>query len=169
MGEDRVGRQTGRQEDTKMNPSLSTSSSQLVESQRGFGRAMDVEGPGGGRPLGFGRQLPPQLSVGRRPLGGGGGGGGGLGGAVPGGAPGGGGGVGGSPAEKTNSCNDTLAALPATPCLLPSLCGECFPGCLLPSLCGNFFCGGLDLGTHGYGFGHGDGRMNFCKGNRPLT
>ena len=33
---------------------------------------------GGGRPLGPGRQLPPQLTVGRRPLGGGGGGGGGL-------------------------------------------------------------------------------------------
>ena len=31
----------------------------------------------GGRPLGSGRQLPPQLTVGRRPLGGGGGGGGG--------------------------------------------------------------------------------------------
>ena len=31
-------------------------------------------GPGGGRPLGSGRQLPPQLSAGRRPLGGGGGG-----------------------------------------------------------------------------------------------
>ena len=30
---------------------------------------------GGGRPLGSGRQLPPQLTVGRRPLGGGGGGG----------------------------------------------------------------------------------------------
>ena len=29
----------------------------------------------GGRPLGFGRQLPPQLTVGRRPLGRGGGGG----------------------------------------------------------------------------------------------
>ena len=29
----------------------------------------------GGRPLGSGRQLPPQLTVGRRPLGGGGGGG----------------------------------------------------------------------------------------------
>ena len=28
----------------------------------------------GGRPLGSGRQLPPQLTVGRRPLGGGGGG-----------------------------------------------------------------------------------------------
>ena len=28
----------------------------------------------GGRPLGFGRQLSPQLTVGRRPLGGGGGG-----------------------------------------------------------------------------------------------
>ena len=33
--------------------------------------------PRGGRPLGSGRQLPPQLTVGRRPLGGGGGGGGG--------------------------------------------------------------------------------------------
>ena len=32
--------------------------------------------PRGGRPLGSGRQLPPQLTVGRRPLGGGGGGGG---------------------------------------------------------------------------------------------
>ena len=31
----------------------------------------------GGQPLGSGRQLPPQLTVGRRPLGGGGGGGGG--------------------------------------------------------------------------------------------
>ena len=31
--------------------------------------------PQGGRPLGSGRQLPPQLIVGRRPLGGGGGGG----------------------------------------------------------------------------------------------
>ena len=30
--------------------------------------------PGGGRPLGSGRQLPPQLTDGRRPLGGGGGG-----------------------------------------------------------------------------------------------
>ena len=64
--------------------------------------------PGGGRPLGSGRQLPPQLTVGRRPLGGGGGGGlggGGLGGVgflegmvlvgAPGRAvPGGGGGVG---------------------------------------------------------------------------
>ena len=29
---------------------------------------------GGGRPLGFGRQLPPQLTVGRRPLVGAGGG-----------------------------------------------------------------------------------------------
>ena len=40
--------------------------------------------PGGGQPLGSGRQLPPQLTVGRRPLGGGGGGGGG-GGALEGG------------------------------------------------------------------------------------
>ena len=42
----------------------------------------------GGQPLGSGRQLPPQLSVGRRPLGGGGGGGGGggIGGGVQGGA-----------------------------------------------------------------------------------
>ena len=40
-------------------------------------------GGGGGRPLGSGRQLPPQLTVGRRPLGGGGGGGGGgMGGGV---------------------------------------------------------------------------------------
>ena len=30
-------------------------------------------GGGGGRPLGSGRQLPPQPTVGRRPLGGGGG------------------------------------------------------------------------------------------------
>ena len=37
--------------------------------------------PGGGRPLGFGRQLPPQLTVGRRPVGGGGGGGHGRGGS----------------------------------------------------------------------------------------
>ena len=45
----------------------------------------------GGRLLGSGRQLHPQLTVGRRPLGGGGGGGGGgLGGAVLGGAMGGG-------------------------------------------------------------------------------
>ena len=35
-----------------------------------FGRGLH----GGGRPLGSGRQLPPQLTVGRRPLGGGGGG-----------------------------------------------------------------------------------------------
>ena len=35
-------------------------------------------GPRGGQPLGSGRQLPPQLTVGRRPLGGGGGGGGGA-------------------------------------------------------------------------------------------
>ena len=34
--------------------------------------------PRGGRPLGSGRQLPPQLTVGRRPLGVGGGGGGAL-------------------------------------------------------------------------------------------
>ena len=34
-----------------------------------------IRAPGGGRPLGSGRQLPPQLTVGRRPLGGGGGGG----------------------------------------------------------------------------------------------
>ena len=33
-----------------------------------------TETTGGGRPLGSGRQLPPQLAVGRRPLGGGGGG-----------------------------------------------------------------------------------------------
>ena len=33
-----------------------------------------VPGGGGGRPLGFGRQLPPQLTVGARPLGRGGGG-----------------------------------------------------------------------------------------------
>ena len=39
--------------------------------------------PGGGRPLGSGRQLPPQLSVGLRPLRGGGGG---IGGGVQGGA-----------------------------------------------------------------------------------
>ena len=57
---------------------------------------------GGGQPLGFGRQLPPQLIVGRRPLGGGLGGGGagrGAGGGVEGaagecGSPRGGGGVG---------------------------------------------------------------------------
>ena len=49
--------------------------------------------PRGGRPLGSGRQLPPQLTVGRRPLGGGGGGGrgGGIGGGGLGGAMGGGG------------------------------------------------------------------------------
>ena len=46
-------------------------------------------GGGGGRPLGSGRQLPPQLTVGQRPLGGGEGGGGGGGGM-------GGGGGGGS-------------------------------------------------------------------------
>ena len=39
-----------------------------------------AQGGGGGRPLGSGRQLPPQLTVGRRPLGGGEGGGGGIGG-----------------------------------------------------------------------------------------
>ena len=33
--------------------------------------------PRGGQPFGSGRQLPPQLTIGRRPLGGGGGGGGG--------------------------------------------------------------------------------------------
>ena len=51
--------------------------------------------PRGGRPLGSGRQLPPQLTVGRRPLGGGGGGGGG---APEGGVKGGrmGGGIGGA-------------------------------------------------------------------------
>ena len=52
--------------------------------------------PRGGRPLGSGRQLPPQLTVGRRPLGGGGGGGlggGGLGGAPGRAVPGGGGGA----------------------------------------------------------------------------
>ena len=163
---------------------------------------------GWGRPLGVGRQLPPQLTVGQRPLGGGGGGAwrGGFGrGAREGGSRGGGGcrapsnswvcgpGVAlfagtstkqngrgqwrrtrevedeAAPAEKTNSCNDTLAALPATPCLLPSLCGECFPGCLLPSLCDDYICVDLGLGTHGFGFGHGGGRMTFCKGNHPLT
>ena len=75
----------------------------------------DHRGGGGGRPLGSGRQLPPQLTVGQRPLGGGGGaweggfkegrlGGGfrrGLGGA-PGGSVGGGAGVVGvlGPAES---------------------------------------------------------------------
>ena len=49
-------------------------------------------GGGGGGPLGSGRQLPPQLTVGRRPLGGGGGSGRGAGGAAgEGGSPGGGG------------------------------------------------------------------------------
>ena len=51
-------------------------------------------GGGGGRPLGFGRQLPTQLTVGRRPLGGGGGGSGR--GAGEGGSPGGGGGLSGT-------------------------------------------------------------------------
>ena len=60
-------------------------------------------------------------------------------------------------------------ATPTTPCLLPSLCGECFPGCLVPSLCGDCICVGLGLGTHGFGFGHGGGRMTFCKRNGPLT
>ena len=49
--------------------------------------------PRGGRPLGSGRQLPPQLTVGRRPLRGGGGGGGMGGGGSRGGE--GGGGLGG--------------------------------------------------------------------------
>ena len=57
----------------------------VVLSLQGWGGA-HPRGGGGGRPLGFGRQLPPQLTVGRRPLGGGGGGG--LEGGVLGGAPG---------------------------------------------------------------------------------
>ena len=40
-----------------------------------------LQGPGGGQPLGSGRQLPPQLTVGQRPLGGEGGRGG-IGGGV---------------------------------------------------------------------------------------
>ena len=53
---------------------------------------------GGGRPLGSGRQLPPQLTVGRRPLGGGGDlRGGGQGGRMGGGIGGAGGGGGGAP------------------------------------------------------------------------
>ena len=32
-------------------------------------------------------------------------------------------------------------------CLLPSLCGKCFPGCLLPSLCGECIHFGLGFGT----------------------
>ena len=47
------------------------------ESLEGKGLRRKVP-PWGGRPLGSGRQLPPQLTVGRRPLGGGGGGGGGA-------------------------------------------------------------------------------------------
>ena len=46
-----------------------------IHAGQGHNRAMDHAR--GGRPLGPGRQLPPQLTVGRRPLGGGGGGGGG--------------------------------------------------------------------------------------------
>ena len=51
-------------------------------------------------------------------------------------------------------------------CLLPSLCGECFPGCLLPSLDGDCMYCDLGFGTHRFGFGHHAER--FCKGNRPL-
>ena len=40
----------------------------------GLNRPGECVHPGGGRPLGSGRQLPPQLTVGRRPLGGRGGG-----------------------------------------------------------------------------------------------
>ena len=52
--------------------------------------------------------------------------------------------------------------------LLPSLCGECFPGCLLPSLCGECIGIGLGLGTTGFGFGHCAGWTFYGTGNRPL-
>ena len=54
--------------------------------------AVVVQCPRGGRPLGPGRQLSPQLTVGQRPLGGGGAWRGGLGGAPGRAVPGGGGG-----------------------------------------------------------------------------
>ena len=61
-----------------------------------------------------------------------------------------------------------LMTMPPRQCLLPSLCGECFPGCLLPSLCGECIGIGLGFGTHGFGFGH-CARWKFCDtGNRPL-
>ena len=47
-----------------------------------------------------------------------------------------------------------LMTMPPRQCLLPSLCGECFPGCLLPSLCGECIGIALGFGTHGFGFGH---------------
>ena len=61
-----------------------------------------------------------------------------------------------------------LMTMPPRQCLLPSLCGECFPGCLLPSLCGECIGIGLGFGTHGFGLGHCAG-WKFCDtGNRPL-
>ena len=61
-----------------------------------------------------------------------------------------------------------LMTMPPRQCLLPSLCGEYFPGCLLPSLCGRCIGIGLGFGTHGFGFGHCAG-WKFCDtGNRPL-
>ena len=82
-------------------------------------------GPGGGRPLGSGRQLPPQLTVGRRPLGGvkegrmgGGGSRRGLGGGgAPGGSVGGGGSFGVHGASGAFGAHGRLRATPlATNC-----------------------------------------------------
>ena len=55
----------------------------------------------------------------------------------------------------------TTMTMPPRQCLLPSLCGECFPGCLLPSLCGECIGIGLGFSTHGFGFGHCAG-WKFC-------
>ena len=46
-----------------------------------------------------------------------------------------------------------LMTMPPRQCLLPSLCGECFPGCLLPSLCGECIGIGLGFSTQGLGLG----------------
>ena len=59
-----------------------------------------------------------------------------------------------------------LMTMPPTQCLLPLLCGKCFPGCLLPPLCGIGI--GLGLGTHGFGFGHCAGWTFYGTGNHPL-
>ena len=96
--------------------------------------------PRGGRPLGSGRQLPPQLTVGRRPLGGGGGGpwrGGSRRGAGEGGSRGGGEGGRFPGFPWGGGVSGTSEQLGMRPRCDPTV--------------------GLGFGTHGFGFGHGGG------------